>query len=235
VDRVIFELMKLVHQIKKAILKTSPFRSRRLYKLMILSDLGVFFKNNKVKIHFDDRFELYEYISNFHIKNRPISYLEFGVYTGESLLKWISLNTNPNSVFYGFDSFEGLPENWLKVVNVIPKGYFSTNGAVPINLNDKRVFFIKGWFQNTLENFLKSFLDDKLKIIHFDADLYSSTLFCLTMLNSYIKRNDILVFDEFSSGDEFKAYMDYTCSYNASFNILAVSGSSFQQVAFIKT
>ncbi len=44
--------------------------------------------------------------------NIAISYIEFGVWKGESLGEWIGINTDAGSRFYGFDSFEGLPEEW---------------------------------------------------------------------------------------------------------------------------
>ena len=36
-------------------------------------------------------------------------FLEFGVHKGHSIKK---LSSKTESMFYGFDSFEGLPENW---------------------------------------------------------------------------------------------------------------------------
>jgi len=38
--------------------------------------------------------------------------LEFGVWQGESTRFFAGLNRSPSSRFYGFDSFEGLPEDW---------------------------------------------------------------------------------------------------------------------------
>lgn len=41
--------------------------------------------------------------------DRPILFLEFGVYEGNSIRRWAGLTTHPESRFVRFDSFEGLP------------------------------------------------------------------------------------------------------------------------------
>lgn len=59
-------------------------------------------------------------------------------------------------------------------------------------------------------------------VIHLDADLFSSTLYVLTQLNSFFKSGDILMFDEFSALiGEFKAFNDYREAYYRSFKIIA--------------
>src|ERR1700734_1014510 len=55
-----------------------------------------------------NRAQMYSAI-NERRANWALSYLEFGVWRGESLELWSHINTNPASRFYGFDSFEGLP------------------------------------------------------------------------------------------------------------------------------
>lgn len=52
-----------------------------------------------------------------------LTYIEFGVYKGDSIKYVAQQFINPNSEFLGFDSFEGLPEQW----GDLPKGTFSTN------------------------------------------------------------------------------------------------------------
>jgi len=64
----------------------------------------------------------------------PITYLEFGVQRGNSMRKWVGLNQHPDSTFHGFDTFEGLPEDWNARW---PKGSFSTNGVTP-DIDDPR-------------------------------------------------------------------------------------------------
>lgn len=81
--------------------------------------------------------------------DRPILFLEFGVYKGNSIRRWAGLNTHPESRFVGFDSFEGLPTKWRQR----PAGHFSTDGQVP-TLDDPRVSFVKGWFNQTVPGFL---------------------------------------------------------------------------------
>ena len=51
---------------------------------------------------------------------------EFGVYSGETLK--ILTNINLKGTVYGFDSFEGLPEDWN---SDNPKGKFNTKGNPP--------------------------------------------------------------------------------------------------------
>ncbi|MCX2715910.1 hypothetical protein [Mycolicibacterium sp. J2] len=43
--------------------------------------------------------------------NAPL-YLEFGVFEGRSMRWWSEHLTMPGAALVGFDSFEGLPENW---------------------------------------------------------------------------------------------------------------------------
>jgi hypothetical protein len=51
-------------------------------------------------------------------------------------------------------------------------------------------------------------------VVHYDADLYSSTLFALTKID-ILKQDYIAVFDEFT-GDETRALYDYMDAYNVS-------------------
>lgn len=227
--------MEIAHTLKKIIMKTQPIRQGKLYKLMLLSEAGYFFKNNEIPFCSKDRYELYEYIQKNLIKNRSIDYFEFGVYKGESLHYWVKMNTNPRSRFFGFDSFKGLPEEWTKVWGSLPEGSFNVDGKTP-SIGDPRVNLIKGWFQDTLDIFLRDYdTNDGLKVVHIDADLYSSTLYVLTKLDNLLSKGDIIIFDEFSSGDECKAFLDYSSAYMKNFKIVAASGASYQQVALIMT
>ena len=52
-----------------------------------------------------DRDQMFRLAYEAGCSTEPINYLEFGVYTGESLRKWTALSNNTDSRFYGFDSF----------------------------------------------------------------------------------------------------------------------------------
>ena len=139
-----------------------------------------------------------------------ITYLEFGVWKGASIDYWRKLNTHPDSRFYGFDSFEGLPEDWE---TGHPKGTFSTSGTIP-NIDDARVSFVKGWFQDTLRSFLKETTLSNRLVVNVDCDLYSATLFVLGTLDKYFAPGTIIIFDDFySMSHEFKAFYHYDISF----------------------
>jgi O-methyltransferase len=90
-----------------------------------------------------DREQLYGYTNEKILNAQSIDYLEFGVFKGDSIRSWVNLNKHLQSRFYGFDSFEGLPERW----NRFGKGTADTSGLPP-NIHDTRVQFVKGWFQD---------------------------------------------------------------------------------------
>jgi hypothetical protein len=132
-----------------------------------------------------------------------ICVLEFGVYEGYSIKSFAELNDCKRSRFFGFDSFEGLPEDWRPDFG---KGTFDVGGQTPNN-DDARISFVKGWFQNTIPNFLENFNPPPTLLVHFDADIYSATLYVMLQLDTR-KRPYLAIFDEFP-GDEARALFNY--------------------------
>ena len=68
------------------------------------------------------------------------------MFTVDATRYWSKLLQNPRSKLQGFDSFEGLPQDWLPHR---PRGYFSLHGEIP-PVDDGCVQFFKGWFEQTL-------------------------------------------------------------------------------------
>lgn len=182
------------------------------------------FYNRKVK--YENRFQLHEFVVKEEIRNQPIDYLEFGVASGIAFRWWVEQNKNPDTKFYGFDVFTGLPEDF----GVMKKHHYDTQGSTP-NIDDNRVTFIKGLFQESVPRFLKDYNSDKRKVIHMDADLYSSTLFVITSLIPLLRKDDVIIFDEFGvPTHEFKAFTDIVYAYHLKFELLA-SINNYLQIA----
>lgn len=175
------------------------------------------------------RFSLYQYLSEkFELQDKAFDYIEFGVAAGYSFRWWVNNSRAVGSRFYGFDTFEGLPEAW---------GTFSKSdmaSAVPV-IDDSRVKFYKGLFQESVPGFIKEWdrKEDRLTVIHFDADLFSSTLFALTSMAPYLKKGDILLFDEFNvPNHEFLAFKIFSDSYYVKTRLLGAV-NNYLQVALV--
>ena len=145
-------------------------------------------------------------------------WLEFGVASGKTI-NYISKFTNHK--IYGFDSFKGLPEKWR---DGFDKGAFNQNGNLPqVNSN---VELIKGWFNETLLNFIQT-NNKKVSFIHMDADLYSSTKYIFDVLKDYI-----IVFDELVNypgfdGDtgELKAFYEFITENIVDYEWIGMNGT----------
>jgi methyltransferase family protein len=131
-------------------------------------------------------------------------YLEFGVWEGWSLRWWVEHLGNPNARFVGFDSFDGLPEQWRPDY---PPGTFATDGAPP-PITDARVSFQVGWFDETLPGFELP-AHDRL-FVNVDCTLYSSTAAVLGWLEPHLQAGDLIYFDELPEYDhELRAFFEH--------------------------
>ena len=153
--------------------------------------------------------------------------LEFGVSDGDSI-RYLASHTN--RTIHGFDSFEGLPEDWSGRHEA--KGHYSTNGKLPSVSNN--VVLHKGWFDATLPNFLTDQLAP-VAMVHIDCDLYLSTRVVLDLLRPRIRRGTIIVFDEYFNfigwrEHEFRAFMEFVQKSNIKYHYIAWS---HQQVVVV--
>ncbi len=170
----------------------------------------------------DGRAEMYQFIHSSVIQQGPIDFLEFGVFQGDSMREWTSMNRDPQSRFYGFDSFEGLPETWRTKQE---KGHFNVGGTIP-EIVDARVKFIKGWFDKTVPDFARNFTPRARLVLHLDADLYSSTLIPLIYFSPFLQKGSLLVFDEFyDRNHEFKAFHDFLKVRRSSYRVVCQLGN----------
>lgn len=155
---------------------------------------------------FHDRSEMHGYVHDTHVSGGAVDYLEFGVFRGDSIRQWISLNHHSESRFFGFDSFEGLPENWRAGQG---QGHFHSGGAVP-QIHNARVQFVKGWFDDMVPKFAQGSSAKNRLLLHLDADLYVSTMIPLVHFTQFMSTGTPLIFDELYDRDhEFKALQDW--------------------------
>jgi O-methyltransferase len=181
---------------------------------------------------FATREQLYSAV-NKRLSNQAITYLEFGVWEGESMRAWTGINTNQNSRFYGFDSFEGLPEEWVRGFgHATQKGGFHLGGVMP-TIPDPRVTLVKGWFQQTLGKVLRDTQISHPIVINNDSDLHSSTHYTLSMLDPILQPGDIIIFDEYSSpANEYLAWEQYKSAFMRKAECIAMS-DHWTQTAFV--
>lgn len=147
-----------------------------------------------------------------HIKLKGL-FVELGVCTGKTINFIAALN--PHQKIYGFDSFEGLPEDWIRDDKIISAGTFgfkNPNLLPPVLHN---VELIKGWFNETLADFIKAQdTEEPIAFLHIDSDIYSSASTAFQILGSRIQPGTIIVFDELYNypgyeNHEFKAFQEF--------------------------
>lgn len=157
------------------------------------------------------------------LKHKPNTlWIEFGVASGTTI-NYISKFTKAK--VYGFDSFEGLPENWREGFK---KGTFDQKGINP--RTSTNVILIKGWFEDTLPRFIKEH-NQKISFIHIDCDLYSSTKCVLDTVKNCLSRPCIIVFDEllnYSGFDgktgELRAFYEFVKENNVEYEWIGMNG-----------
>jgi Macrocin-O-methyltransferase (TylF) len=149
------------------------------------------------------RHELFDLVAQ-EVRDKDVLYLEFGVHKGDTTRYWANLLTNPRANLHGFDSFEGLPEDWNEFK---PRGTFSTGGQTPA-IDDPRVRFFKGWFSDTLPAY--SVPEHEVLVLNLDADLFTSTMDVFKYIGPYIVPGTYLYFDEFNDPDhELRAFVEF--------------------------
>jgi Tfp pilus assembly protein PilF/predicted O-methyltransferase YrrM len=152
--------------------------------------------------------------------------LEFGVYTGGSII-YIAERLK-NHKIYGFDSFQGLPEDWGVTAK---KGQFAVDKLPALKEN---IELVVGWFDETLPTFVKQ-RSGPISLLHIDCDLYSSTKTIFDNLNDWIVPGTVIVFDEYFNYPgwelhEFKALQEFREANRVSYEYLGLVPTG-QQVA----
>jgi hypothetical protein len=137
--------------------------------------------------------------------NLPLGdFVECGVAKGGCLafLTWLSKERS----VWGFDSFEEMPELTDEDENCGSEwvGY-NCSGAKGeeeaietfrrFSVSMKNVKIVKGWFENTLQNYRSSI--KSIAILRLDNDWYKSTKYCLETLYDLVPKGGIIIIDDY--------------------------------------
>jgi len=154
--------------------------------------------------------------------------LEFGVYTGTTL-RAIAEARGDGRV-YGFDSFQGLPEDWRAGFTA---GTF--DDAEPPDVPGAEL--VVGWFADTLPAFLAEH-PGPVDLLHLDADLYSSTATVLEHVGPRLRPGSVVVFDEYLNhpgweDGEHRAWSEYVARTGLGFTYEAFTHDNEQVVVVV--
>lgn len=143
--------------------------------------------------------------------------LEFGVSAGDTIKAIQGLTQRP---IYGFDCWEGLPEDWIGSdgKQVQAKGAYKSD---PPEV-DAHVTLVSGLFEDSLPGFLEEH-SESISFIHIDCDLYSSTKYVLTALKDRFVNGSVILFDELAGYDGYEAH-----EYKAFIEFLEETGYDFE-------
>lgn len=171
--------------------------------------------------NFDTDYDLHKWVTTTQLDPKLLSdgwVLEFGVATGRTLNQfahWL-----PNKFVFGFDGFEGLPEDWTSRMR---RGFFARDSLPRVRKNCELVV---GWFDQTLPGFKNNRIKNgPIALLHVDCDLYSSTVTILNNLRENIVPGTVIVFDEYINYpgwqlDEFRAWQEHCKAYGVRYEYI---------------
>ena len=155
---------------------------------------------------------IYHYEIYNIIKNLPGDILEFGVFKGSSLIRFMTfrsiLENNYSRKIYGFDTFNKFPSQKRKDDKKLRKN-FTKDAGNPITKKKLNEILLDKKFENfeliegdvlkTLDKFLKKNPNLKISLLHLDMDVYNSTKFVINKLKDKIVKKGIILVDDYGT------------------------------------
>ncbi|MEE3502239.1 class I SAM-dependent methyltransferase [Acidiphilium acidophilum] len=147
--------------------------------------------------------------------------LEFGVEKGLSITCLANATTR---IVHGFDSFQGLPDDWSGTAAA--RGTFDRQGTPPKVPANARLHV--GWFDATLPRFLAE-VSEPVALLHVDCDIYSSTRTIFDLLGPRLVAGSVIVFDEYFNypgwrQHEYKAFQEFCAAGGRRYRYLGYAG-----------
>lgn len=155
---------------------------------------------------------IYQYEIYKLIKDLPGDVLEFGVFKGNSLIRFLTfrsiIENNFSRKVYGFDTFKEFPSQKRKNDKKLKKD-FTADAGKPIRKNilksilDKKKFenfeLVEGDVLKSLNKFLKNNPNLKISLLHLDMDVFNATNFVINKLKDRIVKNGIILIDDYGT------------------------------------
>ena len=125
--------------------------------------------------------------------------LEFGVYKGGMINH--QARKFPDLDFVGFDSFEGLQQQWS---GMAPEKTFDLGGNLPRVRRNVRL--VKGWFAESAARWKNDNPDAGIPLlVHVDCDTYAATVDVLEFCSGYVEHGLVLHFDDYFGFPEWRS------------------------------
>lgn len=166
-------------------------------------------------------FETQKEVTDYALKQVKVNghYLEFGVFTGGTI-RYMAKQVR-NKILHGFDSFQGLPEDWAGFQ--LGSTAFDVGGRLP--KVPSNVMLYPGWFDKSLPPWLENNAGP-VAFLHIDCDLYSSTKSIFDLLGARLQIGSIILFDEYFNyanwrNHEYKAFQELVSARNIRYTYLA--------------
>lgn len=154
-------------------------------------------------------------------------FAEFGVWRGHGVNQFARHLAKADVTVWGFDSFEGLEEDWTGHARGAEEGRYSLDGVLPEVRGN--VHLVKGWVQDTVPGWLADHPDSPVIFAHLDMDTYTPTRFVLDAIRPRLRPGTVLLFDELYGypgwrGHEWKALQE--ALPEQSYRFIAFSGQA---------
>ena len=213
---------KVILRLSLSVAYSRPILQTVLWKRAIEDSADFVEKHMKDALVFGRRMDILNHTA-LKIKEQKIDgvCLEFGVYKGFSINYFAKRFQELE--FVGFDSFEGLAEDWTG--HLFGKGAFDAGGKLPKVFSN--VALVKGWFDQTFPKYCKNHLIKKsVRFISIDCDTYNATSLVLECLSCHLKPGVLILFDEYVGypnwrNGEFRAWQEISKKYKINFRHLS--------------
>jgi len=144
--------------------------------------------------------DFFQHVADCVVDIPEATVVEFGVASGSTINQIAKVF--PDRTVWGFDSFEGLPEDWNPTH---PAGSFKQS-SLPLVADNVKL--VNGWFSETLNQDWEAY-GEYVAFAHIDCDLFSSTMTVVDWLWTRVVPGSIILFDELYYTYDGRNYLDH--------------------------